>query len=68
MANALSFGEGPLVLRLTHAMIGRFGDNAFAVARAWERRCEEAGDDKKARLLKEIQQNLAGRHLVDLVV
>ncbi len=68
MSHALPHGEYSLVLRLTHGVIGRFGDNASAIVGEWERRCEESGDTKRAELLKEIRLNLAGRHVVDLVV
>lgn len=60
--------DGRLVAEITRVMLGRFGRGTLAMIEAIERRCLDAGDVRRARIMGQVRQRISGGHLIDLVV
>lgn len=61
--------DGHLVAEMTRVMLNRFGASTAATTEALERRCMEAGDVKRAAVMREVRKRVAGRgQFVDMVV
>ncbi|MCG8509491.1 MAG: hypothetical protein MI741_09715 [Rhodospirillales bacterium] len=60
--------DGHLVDEIARVMLGRFGGATLDTTELLERRCREAGDHRRAKIMRQVRERLSTGHVVDLVV